>query len=388
MSLRRAAGPSWLIFTAFLAIGAASGQGKDAGKAAAELEAVKARIEKVSAQVRRDQVDRSRLTKELRAAEVSVAGVREELSRLRRERDERAAKRDALAKERTAREAELKAEQSALAAELRSAYLIGREEPLKLLLNQQDPARAGRMFAYYSYFGRARAERIASIDAKVQEIAKLDEAVAAEEGRLADLEEARKAELQRLDAARADRGKALVAFNAESKSRAQTLEQLKKQQAGLEKLVKELNRSLEKFPVDAKSAFAKLRGQLAWPVSGKIEARYGSPRAGAIKWDGMLLSTARGAQVRSVYHGRIAYADWLPGLGLLVIVDHGNGYLSLYGHNDQIFKAAGERVTAGDVIAAAGDSGGRSSPGLYFEIRRQGKPVDPRPWFRTPAPAP
>lgn len=388
MSLRRGAGPAWLILTAFLAIGAASGQGKDAGKAEAELKAVKAQIEKVSAQVRRDQVDRSRLTKELRSAEVSVAGVREELSRLRRERDERAAKRDALAKERTAREAELKAEQSALAAELRSAYLIGREEPLKLLLNQQDPARAGRMFAYYSYFGRARAERIASIDSKVAEIAKLDEAVAAEEARLADLEVARKAELQRLDAARAERGKALVAFNAESKSRAQALEQLKKQQAGLEKLVKELNRSLEKFPVDSKSAFAKLRGQLAWPVSGKIEARYGTSRAGAIKWDGMVVSTARGAQVRSVYHGRIAYADWLPGLGLLVIVDHGNGYLSLYGHNDQIFKAAGERVTAGDVIAAAGDSGGRSSPGLYFEIRRQGKPVDPRPWFRTPAPAP
>jgi septal ring factor EnvC (AmiA/AmiB activator) len=105
-----------------------------------------------------------------------------------------------------------------------------------------------------------------------------------------------------------------------------------------------------------------------------------------VKWDGVLLSVERGAEVRAVYSGRVVYADWLPGLGLLTIVDHGDGYLSLYGHNDRLFKAVGERVSSGEPIAAAGDSGGRSQPELYFEIRKGGKPVDPGAWFRTNKP--
>ena len=129
-----------------------------------------------------------------------------------------------------------------------------------------------------------------------------------------------------------------------------------------------------------------MRGKLAWPTTGRVIARYGQTRAGGLKWDGVLLSTTRGAPVRAVYHGRVIYADWLAGLGLLVILDHGDGYLSLYGHNEQIYRKVGERVTAGDPVAAAGDTGGRSSPELYFEIRRAGRPVSPIPWFRSPRP--
>lgn len=368
--------------------GPAAAQGKDAARAESELKAVKAEIAKIAAQVKRDSVNRNSLTRNLRAAEVSVADARGELSRLRRERNEHAAQRATLAREKADREAALARERQALGGELRSAYLIGREEPLRLLLNQDDPARAGRMFAYYSYFGRARADRIASIEAHVAEIAALDAQLQEEEARLAALETEQKEQVAQLEAARADRGKALAALDAASRSRAAKLEELRSQQAGLEKLVRDLRRALEQFPVDPKAAFAKLRGKLAWPAAGKIVASYGTARAGAIKWDGMLIATARGAPVRSVASGRIAYADWLPGLGLLVIVDHGGGYLSLYGHNDQLFKAVGERVAPGDTLAGAGDSGGRSRPELYFEIRRAGRPIDPRPWFQRPAPPP
>jgi len=167
------------------------------------------------------------------------------------------------------------------------------------------------------------------------------------------------------------------------------LERLKEQQGGLEKLVRELRRALErapKFPTDSKDAFAKLRGRLTWPVAGRLAASYGQTRAGGVKWDGMLLTGAQGSPVRAVYHGRVVYADWLSGLGLLIIVDHGDGYLSLYGHNERLYKDVGERVTAGDTIATLGDSGGRPRPELYFEIRKGGRPVDPRPWFKTPQP--
>jgi septal ring factor EnvC (AmiA/AmiB activator) len=359
---------------------------REAARAEADLKAVRAEIAKIASQVKRDSVDRNKLTRNLRAAEVSVAEARGELARLRRERGERVAKLADLARDKAGREAALGAEQRELASELRSAYLIGREEPLKLLLNQEDPARAGRMFAYYSYFGRARAERIARIEAHVAGIAALEGELHAEEDRLADLETRQKSQVARLEAARTERSGALAALEAESRTRTAALEQLRREQAGLEKLVRDLKRALDQFPVDGKAAFAKLRGRLAWPVAGRLVARFGGTRAGAIKWDGVMIATERGAPVRSIASGRIAYADWLPGLGLLVIVDHGDRYLSLYGHNDQLYKAVGERVAPGDTIAAAGDSGGRSGTELYFEIRRNGKPVDPVPWFRSKSP--
>jgi murein hydrolase activator len=178
----------------------------------------------------------------------------------------------------------------------------------------------------------------------------------------------------------------LANLEAESHTNEQNLERLHSQQAGLEKLLRELREAMEKYPVEGNDAFAHLRGKLAWPVSGHVLARFGDTRAGGLKWDGVLVGTERGAPVRAIYQGRVIYADWLPGLGLLTIVDHGDGYLSLYGHNERLYKAVGEKVLAGDAIASAGDSGGSSRPELYFEIRKGGKPVDPRPWFKAGEP--
>jgi septal ring factor EnvC (AmiA/AmiB activator) len=360
--------------------------GADASKTEAQLQAVKSEIERVTRQVSEEQVERDRLSRELRTAEVSVGKAREGLDGVRRGRAERASKRAALAAERRAREADLAQNRSALAGQLRAAYLIGREEPLKLLLNQKDPERAGRMFVYYSYFGRARAEQIHGIENDVQAIAALDEQVQAEDTKLAELEKQQRADLMELEQAREKRSGVLASLTAESNSHAQSLERLKSQQGGLEKLLRELRRAIEKFPIDNNDAFAHLRGKLAWPVGGKLVARFGEQRAGGVKWDGVLVATERGAPVRAVYGGRVIYADWLPGLGLLTIVDHGEGYMSLYGHNERLYKAVGERVSAGDTVGSAGDSGGSNRPELYFEIRKGGKAVDPRPWFRATEP--
>jgi septal ring factor EnvC (AmiA/AmiB activator) len=358
----------------------------DPRKTEAELKAVQAEIERVRRQVSRDQVERDRLARELREAEVAAGGVRESLDGLKRRRAAHAKRRDQLADERAERESSLERERSALAGQLRTAYMIGSEEPLKLLLNQRDPAQAGRMFAYYGYFGRARAEQVGRIAEHVRHIESLQVELEAEDRELARIEESRRTELARLEQARARRGTVLANLHTESRGRAQNLERLKRQKSGLEKLLRELKRATERYPVDRNSAFVKLRGKLAWPVSGRITARFGESRAGGVKWDGVMLATERGADVRAVSQGRVVYADWLPGLGLLAIVDHGEGYLSLYGHNDRLYKAVGEKVAAGDAIAAAGDSGGRARPELYFEIRKGGRPVDPRPWFKTAQP--
>jgi septal ring factor EnvC (AmiA/AmiB activator) len=368
------------------AAGPGKAGGQDRAKAEAELRQIRKEIDRVRGQVSRDAAERDRLARDLRRAEQSASGVRGEMSRLRRERSERTRRRAELGREREEREAALGAEREALASQLRAAHQVGREEPLKLLLNQRDPARAGRMFAYYSYFGRARAGQIARIEAHVARLGELDAGLAGEETRLVELEQARVAELRKLEQARAERGQVLASLTAESRSRAAQLQRLQRQQGALEKLVRELKRTIEKFPSDATGAFAQLRGKLAWPASGRVVARYGETRAGGLRWDGMLLATERGAPVRAVYHGRVVYADWLAGLGLLVIVDHGGGYISLYGHNDELHRKVGERVRAGDSLAAAGDSGGRSQPELYFALRRGGRAIDPRPWFRNPKP--
>jgi septal ring factor EnvC (AmiA/AmiB activator) len=367
----------------------AAAEDPNPAKAEAELKAVRSQIDKVKAEMERDAGRRDQLTKELEESEKTVGAARMELDKLRRERATHTARRAQLAAERHTEEAALAQDREALAGQIRAASMIGRQEPIKLLLNQRDPGQTGRVLVYYQYFGRARASQIAAIDAHLEEISQLDTELAAEEQRLLALEEQQRGEVSRLQSARERRGKALVSLEAESKNRARELERLKDQQGGLEKLVRELRRALErieKFPTDSKDAFARLRGKLAWPVAGKLVASYGQVRAGGMKWDGVLLAGAQGSPVRAVYHGRVVYADWLSGLGLLTIIDHGDGYLSLYGHNERLYKEVGERVTAGDTIATLGDSGGRPRAELYFEIRKAGKPIDPRPWFKSSSP--
>jgi murein hydrolase activator len=358
----------------------------DAKKTEAELQAVKAEIERITREVSAEQVERDRLATELKSAELSVGKVRAALAEVRRERAERAARRAQLAAEKHEREGEVREKRAALAGQLRAAYTIGRQEPLKLLLNQKDPALAGRMFAYYSYFGRARAAQIRLIEENVARIAELEGELDAEDQELAELERQQRAQLHQLELSRVERSHVLASLEAQSHTRAQSLERLRSQQAGLEKLLRELRAAMERFPLEGNDAFARLRGKLAWPVSGRVLARFGDARAGGVRWDGVLVATERGAPVKTVCQGRVIYADWLPGLGLLTIVDHGDGYLSLYGHNERLYKAAGEQVATGDTIAAAGDSGGSSRPELYFEIRKAGKPVDPRPWFKAAEP--
>jgi murein hydrolase activator len=358
----------------------------DARKAEAELSAVKSEIERVTREVSEAQVERDRLTRDLKSAELSVGHAREALGEVKRQRTQHAARRAQLATEQHEREAQLEKNRADLAGQIRAAYTIGRQEPLKLLLNQQDPALAGRMFVYYGYFGRARAGQIKLIEDDVQRLAELAAELDAEDAELARLEQQQRAELSAFEHARSQRSQAIAGLEAEARTRAQNLERLRTQQAGLERLLRELRAAMERFPLEGNAAFAKLRGKLAWPVSGHLVARYGDARAGGVHWDGVLVAAERGAPVKAVGGGRVIYADWLPGLGLLAIVDHGDGYLSLYGHNERLYKAAGESVGAGEVIAAAGDSGGTGRTELYFEIRKGGKPVDPRPWFKAADP--
>ena len=350
----------------------------------AELKRVNARIERVRKAVNADIEKRDRLSAQLRDAELAVQAARRELDEARAQRVASEARLKELEREQERRERDLGAERGALAGELRAAYVNGREEQLKLLLNQQDPASVGRMLAYYGYFGRARAERIDSIRDQLEHLALVRERIAAEGRRLKDIEARQEQELAALRGAQEKRTQAVGAINAQIKSQGGELKRLESQSRGLEKLVNELRKALDNPPVAKKAPFEPLRGKLPWPVpQGKVLARYGQPRAGgSLRWQGMLIGTERGARVRAPFAGRVAYADWLPGMGLMIVLDHGGGYLSLYGHNDQLFRKVGEAVGAGDVIGSVGDSGGNDQAALYFEVRRGRQPVDPEIWLQ------
>jgi len=365
------------------------------------LRALQARMAQMAAQNGRDAQAREQLTDELRAAELSLSRQRAVLAQTGEALAQQSAHRAALAAERTQKAHELDAARAGLADQIRAAYLLDRQGPLQLLLNQKDPLASARLMAYYGYFGRAGAARIARIGADVQQLDALDAQLAQQQSSLTALQSLQQSQLQQLAAARGERRRVLASLNTRVQSREQQLSALQGQQAALERLLEQLRAqalqqsrrrqdapSPSPAPQDLASAFGRLRGQLDWPVAGRVAAFYGQRSGGGVSSDGLLIDTARDSPVRAVAAGRVVYADWLPGLGLLVIVDHGAGYLSLYGHNDRLYRAVGAQVKAGEVIAASGDTGGRPSPQLYFEIRRDGQPVDPAPWFKARAPSP
>ena len=280
-----------------------------------------------------------------------------------------------------AQEATLAAESAQLSAQVRAAYTSGNQERIKLLLNQQDPAALGRLLKYYEYFSDFRAANIAGVTAQLDELTELRAEAAKEEARMDRLARARYAELSELDAAQGRRRELLAALDAQIRSEGSAIERLAAQEQDLSRLIAELTSILSDYPISSEEPFSTLKGRLTWPVAGRLLHDYGEGRSsGQLKWNGVVLAAPRGREVRAVYHGRVIFADWLAGMGLLVIVDHGEGYMTLYGYNETLLKSPGDWVAPGDVIATVGDSGGQAQAGLYFELRQGTKPVNPRAW--------
>jgi murein hydrolase activator len=350
-----------------------------------ELAEVRERIEALQRSVRRDTDRRDALSGQLRDAEQTVRGARARLTEVRKRIAESDARLAELAALRAQNERALGEQREALAALVRAAYVSGSQEPYKFLLSQDDPAALGRMLTYYSYFGRARSTKIAEIRDLMLELEEAAAEESAEREKLAALEAEGRRDLAAVDKARSARSKALRAINTKIRTRSDSIAKLKREAAALEKLIADLRKAMRDLPPAGGLAFEKVRGRLAWPVPGRLAAKFGQARGGGLKWNGVMIESERGTAVRALYDGRVAYADWLPGMGLLLILDHG-GYLSLYAHNEQLYKAAGDTVASGEVIGTVGDSGGRSKPGLYLEIRRGARAIDPIPWFRRATP--
>src|SRR5690606_22039609 len=276
----RLRGTAFLLVALGMALALPAAQPSDPAKAQAELKALNERIQRVQRQVQQDAKEKDRLSRELRDSERAVSKVQGELTRLRAERSERAAARKKLEAERAEREAERLRTEAALEDQLRAAYLMGRSEPLKLLLNQRSPTEISRNLVYYGYLGRMRADQIAKIAEDVARIEQLTADIQAEDDRLAELEAQQKERLAELDSARKRRGQVLARHEKEASNRNAQLRRMRQKAAEYEKLIARLEQATRSLPYDPDAPFTKTRGRLHWPVAGKVTVNYGATIAG------------------------------------------------------------------------------------------------------------
>lgn len=356
---------------------------QDAATAELELDRVRDQIRALEESVKESTAERGRGQQALRDAELAAAKANKRAQALTRELAAAGERLEQLQAQEQSTRARLAGQQAVLAQQLRLAYMSGQEEWLRLVLSQQDPVAASRQLIYYGYLARQRSGLIDAVRAAVNELAKSVAAVAAEKARLAGLEAEQRERLAQLEAARAERAAVLAQLDRALSGRQGELSRLREQAQDLENLVQELRRALAELNLGGAEPFTERRGQMAWPAQGRARHRFGQSRAdGGLRWDGTVLAAPAGSEVRAVHYGRVVFADWLNGMGLLLVLDHGDGYMTLYGHNQDLVRDVGEWVGPGDLLAHVGDTGGQSEPGLYFEIRKDGEPVNPRRWMK------
>ena len=281
-------------------------------------------------------------------------------------------------------ELDIKSQKGLLAEQIRSAYYMGKQQRVKLLLNQQQPERISRVMQYYDYFNRARLDNIKVLDNAFLQLKAVTEQLKSEQIERLAFVEAKRVENESLIASKKQRNDMLAKLHNEIKSSDQELAALKENEKRLTDLLTHIRQAIIDIPVidQQNKPFTSLKGKLPWPIKGQIHKKFGSATQSG-SYDGVLIAASEGTSIRSISHGRVVYADWLRGYGLLIIVDHGSNYLSLYAHNEDLYKEVGDWVNAGETIATVGFSGGQQKAGLYFSIRKNGKSVNPALWCRA-----
>lgn len=352
-----------------------------------ELKAVHDRINKVSQSIQADAEKRDSLMGKLKEDDENIQSAREDLADVKTRRLAVEQQLNSMLAERRATEQKIAAERSQLANEINMAYMNGRSEQLKILLNQQDPAQMGRMLGYYGYFAQQRTQRITTINDHLAHINMLAERIEQQSAKLRAIENDQAKGVSSLARAREKRATTLKQVETNLKSGNERLAKLQADAKSLERLIEELRAAAEARAQAAGQPHSTVtgHGQWPWPVKGEVIAKFGQLRSGGpLKWEGLMIATADGSPVHAPAAGRVLYSDWLPGLGLLLVVDHGNGIMSLYGHNEQLFRKQGDEVKQGDLLAAVGDTGLNGRSGLYLEIRNGRQAVDPLKWLGKP----
>lgn len=335
-----------------------------------QIESSRSALTQGQQRLRKAERDAGEIASKLRQLKVRERELAKKLSRIQTERDSLARK--------------IETQKSALARDARHAWLLGREQQLRLWLNASDPQAIARMSRYFEYIEKDRKQRLDAFQVAGVELAQLETKVAAEQKQLDGARAELKDREREMLAARTERKKAVAELTADLRSQKDELGRRKADAAALTRLFSSVREVFRDVPPEAIGSPLKQRkGKLRWPVAGRLAAKFGSPVAeGKLTLNGIVIAANEGSDVRAVHAGRVVFSEWLHGYGQLVIIDHGDSYLSAYGYNQSLLRAVGDWVKEGDAVATVGTSGGHGNPGLYFEIRQSGEPQNPARWLR------
>ncbi len=384
-----------------------------------ELEALKRRLQTLQQEFRETQTHRKEAADELRESERAISSAVRQLRELDGERQRARVDLQALAQQTEATAARIRQQQAHLAQALRGAYRRGQGDALKLVLNGADPNQSARDLRYLAHLSRAQHAMIETLRVDLAQLSALQQQTARKSDELTRLQAAREAEQRALLADKREREAVLQKLSAQIQQQRREISNLKRDERNLTQLVERLNRLMAQQAARARAAqlakqkqaagktvngqprrplavntetpvafssdrpFSRLKGSLRLPVAGELMNRFGAPReGGGVSWKGLFIRAAQGSAVKAIAAGQVVFAEWLRGFGNLIIVDHGEGYMSLYSNNESLYKQVGDRVQPGDAIATVGNSGGQPDTGLYFEMRHQSRPVNPLQWVK------
>ena len=344
------------------------------------LASLRATIGRIQAQMEATQNKRSVVNQALQRSEVQIGKVSHRLHLLRQEQVSQQRHLVRLQARQRSQQHVLQQQRDMLQQQVQAAYRMGHQEQLKLMLNQQDPNQMSRMLTYYGYINRARMAHMHTLERQLQQVAETRHQVEQQQAQLVNLQNVQIEARNRLHQSQQSRRNALREMDVNLERQGNRLRQLQADAQQMQRLIDQLQRALAEQAIQQNQNFAKQRGRLRWPTPGRIIHTFGSQKVGDIRWDGVLIHAKAGRPVVAIHAGRVIFSDWLRGVGLLVIIDHGAGYMSLYGHNQQLSKSVGDWVKAGETIALVGETGGQRTAGLYFAIRHAGIAVDPGRW--------
>ncbi|MFN3544095.1 MAG: murein hydrolase activator EnvC family protein [Thiobacillus sp.] len=385
-----------------------------------ELDALKKRLQALEQDFRKNQASRKEAVDELRESERAISAAVRQLRELDSERQRTQAELAALKTQSDELSVRIEAQQAHLADALRGVYLRGQGDALKLFLNGGNPNQTARDMRYLAHLSRAQHELIDGLRADLARLEALQQQASHKSDALAQVQAAREAEQKRLQADRAAREQVLQRLSAEIRQQQRQIANLKRDEQNLTQLVERLNRVMAQqaareaararaaqqarprqaepaarpggpvgvntetpVPFRSDQPFSRLKGTLRLPVAGELMNRFGAPREdGGVSWRGLFIRAAQGTPVKAIAAGQVVFSEWLRGFGNLIIIDHGEGYMSLYSNNESLYKQVGDRVQPGDAIATVGNSGGQSDAGLYFEMRHLSRPINPLQWVK------
>lgn len=354
----------------------------DPEKARKELKTLTKKISELQKLQNENISKRNNTQKELKKTELQIGKISQKASKIAEQLAQSKNEISALNSRHSQLDVNKKKQQLALIADIQASYIAGRQEYLKLILNQENPQTLARHVRYYEYFQKARINRIDEYNQTLADLQNTTRSLEEEAQLLETLKAQLNEQKSALEEAQKQRAAVLSKLSTTISNQNQQIKESQISQKHLESILEAVQNALSDLPANiGEIPFPKRKGKMYWPANGQINHNFGSQRVqGRLKWNGVMINAPLGQSVYAIHGGRVVFSDWIRSYGLLIIVDHGSGYLSLYGHNQSLYKETGDWVAAGEKIASVGNSGGLESPGLYFEIRTGEKPIDPTHW--------